>query len=202
MANSKLYQAMSSGFKRLEKTFLNFKARPGGDYTRRQLSMAAAYTVFCHAEIETYVEGWATAFTDFAENKWKSGQATRPLVHLCTFHEGRNALSNVPSKDVWNEVVHKAIAKHRGIISSNHGIKEANVCELLSPIGFNTTSVDSVLLADLSAFGTLRGDYAHKSLKVQVGTIFDPFDRRNKVKALELLLATLDAQLALYLASA
>lgn len=202
MAASVSYSSMSKGFKRLEKTFLNFKSRPAGDYTERQLSMAAAYTMFCHAEIEAYLEGWATAFVDLALSKWTSGRATRPLVHLCTFHEGRGALTGVPGKDVWNEVVYKAVNKHKGVISSNHGIKEANFCELLSPVGFDTRIVDSILLADLSAFGTLRGHHAHNSHKIQIGNVFDPFDRQAKVRGLESLLSVLDTQLVTYMAAA
>jgi hypothetical protein len=192
---------LSLGLKRLEKTFLNFKSRPAGNYTPRQLSMAAAYTVFCHAEFETFIEGWARAFVDFADTSWKVKRATRPLVHICTFHEGRGSLQIVPTKDVWNEVVGKAIAKHRGIIGANHGIKEQNFCELLSPIGFDTTSVDSVLLGDLTAFGALRGHHAHNSYRAIIGTTFDPFDRRTKVQGIHTLLLALDDQLSAYLAA-
>lgn len=196
------FSDLTSGLTRLEKTFLAFRPRPAGNYTPRQLSMAAAYTVFCHAQFETFLEGWAGAFVDLADSEWKSRRATRPLVHLCTFHEGRNALTTVPAKDVWGEVVGKAIAKHRGVIKSNHGIKEVNVCELLSPIGFDTTNVDSILLGDLTAFGGLRGHHAHNSHQAIVGTTFDPFDRRSKVQGISALLEVLDKQLGAYLAAA
>lgn len=199
---SALYSDLSAGLLRLEKTFLPFQPRPAGNYTSRQLSMAAAYTMFCHAEFETYLEEWARIFVDHADREWQNRRASRPLVHLCTFHEGRNALNNVPSKDVWNEVVFKAIAKHRGIISANHGIKEANFCELLSPVGFDTTNVDSILLGDLTAFGTLRGYHAHNSHRAMAGTTFDPFDRKAKVQGIHSLLSVLDTQLAAFLSAA
>lgn len=195
---SNFFKSMSKSLIRLDKTFLNFKSRPNGDYTERQLAMAAAYTVFCHAEFEIFFESWANDLVDLAEKRWKSRRASRPLVHLCTFHEGRNALTNVPSKDVWNEVVFSSIAKHKRVISTNHGIKESNVCELLSPIGFDTTLIDGILLNDLSAFGGIRGDYAHKSYRTTVGTVFDPFDRKTKVEGIETLLAVLDGQLLAY----
>lgn len=199
---SYIYRELYSDLNRLERTFLPFKIRPLGNYTPRQLSMAAAYTVFCHAEFEIFLEEWARAFVDLADSQWKIGRATRPLVHLCTFHEGRNALSTVPTKDIWNEVVWKAIAKHRGVIGGNHGIKESNFCDLLSPVGFDTTTVDNILLADLTAFGTLRGHHAHNSYKSIVGITFDPFDRRKKVNGLLALLLILDNQLSAYLAAA
>lgn len=196
------FEELSRGLDRLGRTFLNFQPRAGGDYTPRQLTMAAAYTVFCHAEIETFLEGWATTFVEIADVHWRGNRATRPLVHICTFYEGRGALSIVPTKDVWNEVVGKALAKQRGVIGANHGIKESNFCELLSPVGFDTTTVDSVLLADLTAFGRLRGDHAHNSHTATIGTTFDPFDRRTKVQGLRTLLQTLDDQLSAYLATA
>ena len=199
---SALFSDMTAGLTRLETTFLAFTPRPAGNYTPRQLSMAAAYTVFCHAQFETFLEAWAGSFVDHADTEWKSRRATRPLVHLCTFHEGRNALTSVPQKDIWGEVVGKAIAKHRAVIKANHGIKEVNFCELLSPVGFDTTQVDNILLADLTAFGGLRGHHAHNSLQSIVGTTFDPFDRRAKVRGISALLEILDGQLAAYFALA
>lgn len=192
------YYELTRGLKRLERTFLPFKSRPVGNYTARQLAMAAAYTVFCHAEFETFLENWARTFVDLADQEWKLRRATRPLVHLCTFHEGRNPLVSVPEKDVWGEVVGKAIAKHRGVIGNNHGIKIQNFCELLSPIGFDTTSVDSLLLGDLNTFGGVRGGHAHASHKIITGTAFDPFDLRAKVQGIHTLLLTLDGQLEEY----
>jgi hypothetical protein len=201
MSQSKLFRAMNAEIRLLGKTYLNFGARPFGNYTRRQMSAAAAYTIFCHAEFESFLEGWAVTFTDFADSNWKAKQATRPLTHLCTFHEGRKELSSVPSKDVWNEMVDKAIRQHRAVISQNNGIKESNVCKLLGPIGFDVTKIDTVLLADLSAFGTVRGDHAHQSHRLQIGKIFDPFDRQSKANALLTLLEDLDNELTSYLAT-
>lgn len=194
------YRSLCSAIRVIEKTYMSFKPRPTGNYTRRQLSLAAAYTVFCHAEIETFMEEWATAFTDFADTKWGMKQASRPLVHLCAFHEGCKVLSTMPQKDVWNEPVVMAIKKHRGAISNNNGIKEGNVIKLLSPIGFDVRQIDQVLLADLSAFGQMRGDHVHKSISAHLGTVFDPFDRARKVTNLLKLLEDLDHQLAGYMA--
>lgn len=199
---SQIFIDLAKGLRRLDITFLKFKSRPAGNYTPRQLSMAAAYTMFCHAEIEIFLESWATKFVDLAQSQWVLRKASRPLVHLCTFHEGRNGLNSVPSKDIWNDLVQRSIIKQKSVISGNHGIKESNLCELLSPVGFDTRSIDSVLLADLSAFGSLRGHHAHNSHKAQVGMTFDPFDRRAKVLGLETLLGVLDAQFETYLAAA
>lgn len=199
---SDLFQALSDGVERIERAFLNFNPRPSGNYTPRQLTMAAAYTVFCHAEIESYLEGWALAFVDYADNQWRLGKATVPLVHICSFHEGRGALTSVPNKNIWSEVIGKAVAKHRAVIRRNNGVKEVNFCELFSPVGFDVREVDSILLADLTAFGVLRGDHARNSHGALMVTNFDPFDRRRKVVNIINLLSVIDGQFSDYLTSA
>ncbi len=192
---------MSAEVRLLGKTYLKFSARPSGNYTRRQMSAAAAYTIFCHAEFESFLEGWALTITDFADKNWKTKRSTRPLTHLCTFHEGRKELSSVPPKDVWSEVIAKVINQHRYVIGQNHGIKESNICKLFSPIGFDVRKIDTVLLGDLTAFGVIRGDHAHQSHRLQIGKTFDPFDRQKKAEDLLTLLAALDVELSSYLAS-
>jgi hypothetical protein len=192
---------MSDEVRLLGRFYLNFKPRPAGNYTRGQMSAAAAYTMFCHAEFECYLEGWATTITDFAESKCRAGLITRPLAHLCTFHPGRNELLEVPKKDIWSEQFMGAIVQHRRIIKKNHGIKEKNICALLAPIGLDIRLIDEVLLGDLDAFGTIRGDYARQSHKMQTGMNFDPFDRQTKANSLVSLLAGLDKELVKYQAS-
>lgn len=158
--------------------------------------MASAYTVLCHAEIETYLEASATKLLDFAANEWASRRPTRQLVHICTFHEGRGNTNSVPNNDIWNEVVTRSILKQKGIIKNNKGIKEANVCEMFTPLGFDTRSIDPILLSDLTAFGVLRGDHAHKAQNDIIGTSFDPFDIVSKVEGIVQLLSDFDEQIA------
>jgi len=169
-----------------------------GNYTRRQLSAAAAFTIFCHAEIENYLESWSSALVDKAEQNWKSGKTTRILVHLCTFHKGRENVSNVPANDIWSEPVLESIRKHRGVITSNKGIKEANVCNLFVPLGFDVRQIDVILLGDLTAFGAIRGDYAHQSHSVHIGTHVDPFEKKAKADKLVALLEELDRDLTVH----
>ena len=192
---------MAAEIRLLGRTYLNFSPRPTGNYTTRQMSAAAAYTMFSHAEFESYLEGWAREIVDFAEGQRHAGRVTRPLAHLCTFHKGRGELAEVPSVDVWSEQFVSAIRQHRDIITKNHGIKETNVCKLLAPVGFDLRRIDRVLLGDLDAFGTLRGDHAHQSHKMQRGIAFDPFDRKAKAESLVGLLANLDQELLDYRSS-
>jgi hypothetical protein len=192
---------MSAEVRRLGKAYLNFGARPTGNYTRRQMSAAGAYTMFCHAELESYFEGWSAQLTDFADTNWKAGRVTRPLAHLCTFHEGRNELTTLPRKDIWSEQFTLAILKHREVIKRNNGIKEKNICTLLAPVGFDVRKIDTVLIGDLNAFGAIRGGHAHQSHRTQMGMTFDPFNRQAKVISLVNAMVDLDDELILYQAS-
>jgi hypothetical protein len=189
---------MRSAVGQIEKTYLSFRPRPAGNYTIGQLSKAAAYTLFCHSEIEGFLEAWASLFTSKADDYWRSQKITRPLLHLCTFHGGRGELKNIPSKDIWSEIVVESIRKHQRIITSNNGIKEQDVARMFSPIGFDTRTLDAILLSDLSSFGTLRGGHAHRAHNAQLAIIFDPFDRRQKVLNLLNLLQVFDSQLLAY----
>ena len=192
---------MSVEIRRLGRTYLNFRRRPAGNYTRRQMSAAAAYTMFSHAEFENYLEGWVIEIVNFAEVERNAGRVTRPLAHLCTFHKGTGEVTKIPQGDIWSEQFVQAIKQHREIINKNHGIKEKNVCKLFAPIGFDVRRIDPILIADLDAFGTLRGDHAHRSHQMQVGITFDPFDRQAKAVSVVASLANFDNELLNYRAS-
>ena len=115
---------MSVEIRRLGRTYLNFRRRPAGNYTGRQMSAAAAYTMFSHAEFENYLEGWVIEIVNFAEVERNAGRVTRPLAHLCTFHKGTGEVTKIPQGDIWSEQFVQAIKQHREIINKNHGIKE------------------------------------------------------------------------------
>lgn len=125
----------------LGKTYLGFKGRPIGDYTRRQMSAAAAYTVFCHAEFENFLEGWANTITDFADANWKMKRATRPLAHLCTFQKALEPLSSVPKKDIWNEPIMKAINLHRNLIKKTMASKN----QMYAVFSLHSVSISEIL---------------------------------------------------------
>jgi hypothetical protein len=99
---------------------------------------------------------------------------------------------------MWGELVVSAIRKHQDLIRRNHGVKEANVCKLLAPVGFDVRRIDPILLADLDAFSTMRGGHAHRTHSEQLTTILDPFDRKAKAEALLQLISVLDADLVAF----
>lgn len=202
MPQSKIYKQLLSETKRLKNIYLNFQIKPTGDYNKKQLSMAAAHTIFCHAELEIFLERWCEKILSHAEAQWKKNKATRPLVHLCTFHKGRGAMNDLPKKDIWNEVVIEAVLQHKQVIKGNNGIKQSNICSLFIPLGFDVNKIDNLLLSDINSFGVLRGDYVHQSHQGHISIQFDPFDRQRKVEGIVFLLKQMDEDLLLYQKSA
>lgn len=192
MPSSSAYREMVSGIKKLRRTYLNYSPRPIGDYTERQISCAAAYTIFCHAEFEHYLEIRTTEVVDYAEKNWKKFRATRALVYLCTFHEGRKSITAIPQKNIWDMPVYESLSQHRKVIDLNHGIKEENICKMFAPLGLDLLKIDPILVGDLTAFGRLRGNHAHQSHRIHIGTVVDPFDRQKKAHAIAQLLQNFD----------
>ena len=123
---------------------------------------------------------------------------SRTLFHLVTFGNAQGKPTQIPANDIWSEPAFIALKGHYAVIDKNNEIKEANLCNLFAPLGFDLRTVNSILVSDLNAFGTIRGAHAHQSYSVHLGQIFDPFDRQTKVANLELLLSDLDNQLLAY----
>src|SRR4051812_5417295 len=80
----------------------------------------AAYTVFAHGEIESFIEDWAIAILDRAAQQWASGVTSRVLVHLLTFREASSLPDKLPSKNIWSAPCVEAIANHRSLIKRNN----------------------------------------------------------------------------------
>ena len=201
MAQSRLYRSLDIELPRLAAIYLDFSPRLNGAYTVTELSKASAYTLFCHAEFEIFVEGWATRILVRAKERWISGKATRPTVILSAMRSGRESIQTVPSKDIWSEMAMSSIQHHENVIRSNHGIREENICSLLGPLGVDLRNIDPILFGDMTAFGKIRGDHAHQAHKTQTKNLFDPFDRRSKALKIAGLLNDLDTALQSYLKS-
>lgn len=190
---------MESQVKKLGRHYLSFKPKVLGDYNERQLSAGAAYTVFAHAEFESYIECWASLILNRSKDRWASGKIDRCLSYLLAFREKTNAPGQVPKSDIWGEPCVLALKGHEDLISKSNGIKEAHICGLFAPMGFDVRKIDEVLLGDLMAFAKLRGDHAHQSYKTHLGQQFDPFDRKAKAEQIVVLLKDFDNEFIAYL---
>ena len=130
-------------------------------------------------EIEAYIEDRAQELLlDTAWRYWKKSRIpSEVVVSLLAFSDVAisrppNSLGGGPNKKAYDDVgipLQKAYNIWLKSHKDNHGIKEANVLSLLLPLGIQHTKFDTTLLADLSSYGSARGDVAHRShYKIQV----------------------------------
>lgn len=199
MAASRRYRALGQSVERLRKHHLGFARRLAGGYTERQLSQAAAYTVFAHGELEYFLEDWASEILDAIARKG-FGPGFSPMVgHLLAYRPPLTMPSQIPANNAWQTQAGSAINFHRTAIRSNHGISERYVRALLMPLGVDVMAINPILISDLNAFAKIRGDHAHQSRRLHLGQQFDPFDRLAKVNNIYSLLLALDEELQKHL---
>jgi hypothetical protein len=174
------------------------------DSTRVQ-AHTRAFLVLSHAEIESYLEGWAKDVAQAAEVVWtSSGRVTLPLVFLLTTLGAKvqvpATLQGSNSKDMPQRLADasvKMFQEYYTLIKNNHGVKEKNVLNLFGPLGVPSTALGSTLLPNLDSIGELRGTHAHHSAKV-VKTVLDPETEFNRVEKLVNELVVLDRWLIAY----
>jgi hypothetical protein len=189
--------------KRIRKFFLNFKARPTGNYTPRQLRLAESYVLHVHAEIECYFEDMISFALVRAEQKWALDKTpTRLLIYLASFNGNRKErVSRVPNNDIWEERIRKAISHQKTAVKSNHGIKTKNLVRMYAPAGFDVRKIDVLLFSELDSFGVLRGGYAHSSMSARAGVTFDPFHFPAQAARLFKLIETFDGDACAFIES-
>ncbi len=199
MAASSRYRALGRSLRRLRNHHLGFARRLAGGYTERQLSQAAAYTVFAHGEFEYFLEDWASEILDAIAAK-RFGPGFSPmLAHLIAYRSPLTVPLQIPANNAWQTHAGSAISVQRTTIRNNNGISERYVCVLLIPLGVDVSAIDPILISDLNAFARIRGDHAHQSRRVHLGQQFDPFDRLAKANNIYSLLQPFDEDMQKHL---
>lgn len=199
MAESSHYRALGRSLVRLRKHHLGFARRLAGGYTERQLSQAAAYTVFAHGEFENFLESWAMTILDAIASKGYGTGFSPMLAHLTAYRPQITLPSQIPIRNNWQSHAGSAVSNHRNVIRNNHGISERYICALLIPLGIDVGKIDQILISDMNAFAKIRGDHAHQSRKAHLGQQFDPFDRLAKVNNIYNLLLPFDVEMQQHL---
>lgn len=203
MPGSARYKDLESALKKLRTGLLPKRFEPTGTYARAYAVhlRAVSFRLLMHAEIESFLEDRASELASVAWMAWKSARLTTdPIVALLAF-AGLES-SKAPSKlggDPLNQkayddmavVLERANSVWRYDHKNNHGVKEPNVLSLFLPLGISSTSLDPVLLADLSSYGALRGEVAHQS-SAFVTNYADPQVEYKKARALVADLTKLD----------
>ena len=191
----------------MRKQFLPRKFDPLGQYPRpaRVQAHARAFLVLCHAEIESYLEGWAKEIARASEVVWsKSGKVTKPLAFLMATLSERikvpetyrtNNSNDMPQR--LSQITVQLFQNFYKSIKDNNGIKERNLFVLFGPLGIPSAALGATLLPNLDNLGAIRGTHAHNSSKA-VQSVLDPETEYNRVRALLSDLAALDQWLVSY----
>jgi hypothetical protein len=166
---------------------------PTGQYSQKQYDLAKAFVLLVHAEVESFLEDISRDRAKKLENVWAKKQrrskGIRRLIHSHNLH----------SRQPWQPVdwspdrINSAINFYNGLINSNNGIKEKDICQLFFPLGIRYEEFNVTWLADMSSFGAARGGFAHGSVKTHQPV--DPQSELDKVKRLVKGLARLDRRI-------
>ncbi|WP_163316732.1 hypothetical protein [Crenobacter caeni] len=142
----------------------------------------AAFRLLAHAEFEDYLEtkardGLTSIETAFSNNQKVSGNVSLLVIAISLSKSLRLESPH------WSSDVTELLRTARDWINKNNGIKDASFTMLSVFSGKMPDEVDGALSASLSAYGTSRGDVAHKSA-TRVTTIQAPSVEARAVDAL------------------
>jgi hypothetical protein len=134
------------------------------------------YRLLAHAEIEAYLEDKARLCANESQRRFRADGKPRTVVmSVLAFHSPQKAASAKQIKQIYaNRTVHvqemaaQATTAYNRIISLNNGIKESNILQLLLPLGFLHSEIDSTWLSTTDSFGVKRGETAHTSFRAQL----------------------------------
>jgi hypothetical protein len=193
MPRSKRWRELQRETNRLRAHFLPEAFEPLGVYpnSARVQAHTRAFLVLSHAEIESYLEGWAKELARAAETTWTtSSKITRPLTFLFAILADRIAIAETlvgPSaKDSPQRLADasvKLFQRYYKVIKDNNGIKEKNFLALFAPLGIPAAALGATLLPGLDSFGALRGSHAHVSASA-VASVLDPETEYKRVSDL------------------
>ena len=179
---------------------------PLGQYPNasRVQTSTRGFLVLSHAEVESFVEGWAKDIARSAERVWSSsGRISPPLSFLLATSEQRlepaESLANADgdSHSRLGRLVTAVFTKHYRLINNNHGIKEKNMLALFDPVGIPESAFGPSLLPELNTLGSMRGKHAHYSAAT-VESVLDPETEFNRLTRVVTELAVLDTYLFNY----
>jgi hypothetical protein len=149
----------------------------------------AAFRLLAHAEFEDYLETKAREGIASIETAFRNGQNTvrqNLTVLVIALSLAKQLRFELPN---WPTDVADLLRAAREWISKNNGIKDASFTTLSVFSGKMPDEVDGALSASLSAYGSNRGDVAHKSA-TRVATIQAP---SVEVQAVDDLISGLDS---------
>lgn len=207
MGISTRYKELKSEILQLRRDLLPRRFRSSGRYSREEITKTLAYRVLVHAEIEAYLEDRSRDTALAAVKVWKDkNEVSNTLLALVAFSgrimekppntisaEQPSQLGQWDEKTKLSKKIDLAMNDFHYVLNQNNGIKEENIVRLLLPIGVDCGELDTVLVADLNSYGTIRGMVAHKRSKSYRTTEqIDPKEELKKVTSLVKNIASID----------
>lgn len=175
------YQTLVQSVADLKTDLMDFPPSPTVPYSNGNLLKCQAFVVFSHAEMQVYWEAVAKRILQEAEKRWNANfTIDRVIGTLISFRRPERVSIPVdPTKPhdggniIW--IIEEAIKAQNVVIGDNNGIKRTNIANLLIPLGVMPVDFAEAMLIQLDQTGKKRGDLVHKSSKVSLRTIRDPF---------------------------
>ncbi len=203
MATSR-YAAMKARAQRLQRIFAPRKQNPLGRYSVNAKEKIYSFSVLTHATIEEYLENEIKIIADSAFDKWKASQfVCLPLLAMMCRREGENVgfsgdIFAIKSTKEIETIVSTTHLQLKSRIGGNHGVRKENVAKLFMSIGFTPTGACEAVLSSLHAFGTKRGEYAHKIPSASLLQQTDPYTEAAETMTLIDELEDLDDELGAF----
>jgi len=172
MANSSRYQQLETRIAELETNLLP-AINVTGNYNTKEIDLTRAYCLLSHAEIEAYLEDILLEVVRVVFAFWKADNSKIPEI---IFNLACSYRNKTDKKEPPASLVHLGMKSYEEIIEKNHGIKEHNIDNIFSPIGY---PIDKTLVTVLHNFGDTRGDIAHQSFKTQ--QLIDPQTEKSNI---------------------
>lgn len=168
------YKQLSKRISLIETNYLP-AIKPRGNYTDKEQDDMRSYSFLVHAEIEFYFEEIARGTIIRALNRWKKDHNNKSHILLSLVCFCKETLT---TPDITTRI-HQACHYYEKVLKKNNGIKEANILNILLPIGIEKVDIDITWLNTLSAFGETRGNIAHSTARVQ--NSLDPLSLKTTV---------------------
>jgi hypothetical protein len=149
--------------------------RPFGGFTATEQDRIHAYVLLAHAELEFFLESLGKDLVARARRISIAGPCA-PVISRLIFLKSK---STGQISSATPEAIEAACNFYDSIVDNNHGLKTRNIMRLFMPLGLTHKDLDTFLLANLDAFGKLRGEFAHTSARLTQGT--QPSSEKKKV---------------------
>lgn len=189
MANESIhFNILSDEIKQLGATYLPKikNALP----TPSEQELARAFAIFCHAEMEFYIESICREVGEKICLAAAAGTVASSAIPFIVFSnlQALGSGEKLGGKDSASRKVstqfYQAKQKYEETLENNIGIREKHIAKLLIPLGLTSDHIDPNFLVDIDQFASHRGRFAHLSRsKKEAGPLtVNPWDFESSVE--------------------